>query len=254
MKIGYPNHPRLDLVQEIEWTGENGFGFLDLFIEEDQAVPEKIDVDSAKASIKKHGLGIVGHTACYLPFGSAIPALRKAACDEVIASLPVFRELGAKYVTVHGNWPVSFFSVKEGIDFQVESLTCLVDAARDSGVEIMYEHIESRRDRLQVVVEIMNNVPGLLFHLDVGHVNVGRKDPSKFIERFADRLIHVHFSDNNGLSDQHLPLGCGTVDWERVVDCLKQHYDGTITLEVFTKDRDYLLMSKSKLEELWKGE
>jgi hypothetical protein len=50
MKIGYPNHPRKPLVEEIEWIGRSRFDFLDLFLEEDQAAPEKV-----------RGRGRVGH-------------------------------------------------------------------------------------------------------------------------------------------------------------------------------------------------
>jgi len=51
--------------------------------------------------------------------------------------------------------------------------------------------------------------------------------------------------------DLHLPLGCGDVDWERAVKILKDYYDGTITLEVFSRDRDYVLLSREKLKKLW---
>ncbi|MFH0837482.1 MAG: sugar phosphate isomerase/epimerase, partial [Candidatus Aenigmatarchaeota archaeon] len=63
MKIGYPNHPRKDIINEIEWIGKNKFDFIDLFIEEDQAVPEKIDIIKTKKLLKKYNLDIVGHTA-----------------------------------------------------------------------------------------------------------------------------------------------------------------------------------------------
>ena len=45
MKIGAPTHPRKDLVKEIEWIGRNGFDFVDLFLEEDKAVPDKINIE-----------------------------------------------------------------------------------------------------------------------------------------------------------------------------------------------------------------
>ena len=40
MKIGFPNNPRKNILEEIEWIGKNGFDFIDLFLEEDQAGPE----------------------------------------------------------------------------------------------------------------------------------------------------------------------------------------------------------------------
>ncbi|MEW6557820.1 MAG: TIM barrel protein, partial [Elusimicrobiota bacterium] len=68
-----------------------------------------------------------------------------------------------------------------------------------------------------------------------------------------DRLIHVHLSDNKGgYNDLHIPLGTGNVNWEDAVGLLKRiGYNNTITLEVFSRDRDYLLLTKQKVQKLW---
>jgi len=44
MKIGFPNNPRRDTLNEIEWIGKNGFDFVDLFLEEDMAAPGKQEI------------------------------------------------------------------------------------------------------------------------------------------------------------------------------------------------------------------
>ena len=53
MKIGFPNNPRKDLLKEIEWIGKNEFDFVDLFLEEDKAIPEKINIEKVKKTSKK---------------------------------------------------------------------------------------------------------------------------------------------------------------------------------------------------------
>jgi sugar phosphate isomerase/epimerase len=59
-------------------------------------------------------------------------------------------------------------------------------------------------------------------------------------------------SDNYGKEDQHLPIGAGIIDFSKVVKALKGiGYNDTMTLEVFSRDRDYLKMSKKKMEEMW---
>jgi sugar phosphate isomerase/epimerase len=75
------------------------------------------------------------------------------------------------------------------------------------------------------------------------------------LDAFGDRLSHVHLSDNRGgESDLHLPLGAGTIDWKNVVRMLKRAgWDGTVTLEVFSREREYLLMSR-RLWLKWWGE
>jgi sugar phosphate isomerase/epimerase len=87
---------------------------------------------------------------------------------------------------------------------------------------------------MRIAVENMVNMPALLgrhpeemcgiietvdrdnvgFILDVGHANTnGCLD--RFLE-LKDMVIHVHIHDNHGQKDEHLPVGFGTVPWERV--------------------------------------
>ena len=52
-----------------------------------------------------------------------------------------------------------------------------------------------------------------------------------------------------------MPLGIGTVNWEKAVNSLKASgYDGTITLEIFCNDPmqlKYLDLSRELIQELW---
>jgi sugar phosphate isomerase/epimerase len=75
------------------------------------------------------------------------------------------------------------------------------------------------------------------------------------LQAFHDRLAHVHLSDNFGKrEDLHLPLGAGAIDWRSIISMLKSfRYHGTITLEVFSSDRRYLLLSRDKLREIWES-
>jgi sugar phosphate isomerase/epimerase len=65
----------------------------------------------------------------------------------------------------------------------------------------------------------------------------------------------VHLSDNDGTADQHLPLGSvprSRIDWQEHISKLKAiGYDGTITLEVFSPQREYLLLSRDLLVKWW---
>ena len=252
MKIGFPNNPRKDVLEEIRWIGENGFDFVDFFLEEDKAVPEKIDVECVRKLLHKYNLGVVGHTAWYLPIGSPVKALRKAAIEELERYFEVFCKIGARFVTVHANWPGGMFSAEEGVRFQVESLRVIVNRAGKYNLNIMYEPMDGVEDTVKNVSAILDKVPQLFLHVDIGHTSLFGRRPEHFIKRFFYRLKHIHLHDNDKRKDLHLPLGCGSVNWESVVKILKDYYNGTITLEVFSKDREYVLLSKRKLERLLK--
>jgi sugar phosphate isomerase/epimerase len=251
MKIGFPTHPRKDVLKEIEWIGKNGFDFVDLFLEEDKAVPENIDAKKVRNLLDKYKLGVVGHTAWYLPIGSPAKSIREAAISEAGKYFRVFSKVGAKYVAIHSDWPHSLFSENEGVEFQVWTLKKLVSEARKYRLTVIYEPIGIGHDSIKNVSEILRKVPGLYLHLDIGHANLCGRSPEDFIRKFHNRLRHVHMHDNNGKDDLHLPIGTGSIKWDRLIKVLKKHYDGTITLEIFSKDKDYALLSREKLKKLW---
>jgi sugar phosphate isomerase/epimerase len=105
---------------------------------------------------------------------------------------------------------------------------------------------------------ILDGVPGIGFHLDIAHANLrlGRGVENRtrsLLDAFGDRLVHVHISDNRGGTDDlHLPLGAGTIDWKGHLRMLKAlGYDGTITLEVFSREREHLRTSRQLLLKWW---
>lgn len=252
MKIGFPNNPRKNILEEVEWIGKNGFDFVDLFLEEDKAVPEKIDVKKVKKLLQRYKLDVVGHTAWYLPIGSPVKSFREIAILEAKRYFEVFSKLNVKYVTIHANWPPGMFSTKEGIKFQIETLKKLVEEAKKYNINLIYEPIDTWQDDIKSVSEILKKVPNLYLHIDIGHVNLFGRKPEQFIKKFHNKLKHIHLHDNNGEKDLHIPMGTGNINWENLIKILKKYYSGTITLEIFSRDKDYVLLSKDKLRKLWK--
>jgi sugar phosphate isomerase/epimerase len=70
--------------------------------------------------------------------------------------------------------------------------------------------------------------------LDTSHAAVAGHDPADVLERFGDRLRHVHLSDNAGRGwDSHLPPGEGVLDLEAFLRALASRpYAGSVSLEV----------------------
>ena len=251
MKIGFPNNPRNDVLAEIEWIGQHGFDFVDLFLEPDRAAIEVVDAGRIREALDRFHLTAVGHLAYYLPLASPLPQIRRAAVGTAREYLAVFARIGVPAVTVHANWPPHFFPTSDGIRWQVESLRDLLDVAAELKVRLMYEPVDTELDSAENVEAILAELPNLLCHLDTGHCNLYGRKPAEMIRRFADRLHHIHLHDNDGRRDLHLPPGTGNIDWPSVVRALKSvGYDGTITLEVFSRDKDYVLLAKRKIEAL----
>ncbi len=251
MLLGFPNNPRAELADEIRWIAGAGFDFIDLFFEPDRTEPANLDLPALKRQLDDAGLARVGHTAPYLPIGSSYRQLRRAAAALFAECADACAELGCPGLTIHTDWPGGLFSLAEGIAFQSETLTELKALATARGLALWLEPSPTWRDRTDNIAALLAANPGVGLHADLGHFNVNGNEPLEALHRFRDRIVHVHVSDNDGRSDAHLPLGAGKIDWGRVIPALKEFYDGTVTLEIFSRDREYALRSRQKFLELW---
>ncbi len=255
MLLGAMNHPMRDPVREIASFREAGFDFVDLTLEPARARAADLDIAGVRQALAETGLGLVGHTAWYLPLASPFDELRAAAIGEVERCLEVLAALGASRVNVHPDARVPLYDQDWIIARNVESLRGLAERARELGLTLMLENLPGMFGRVDVLKAIFDALPTLAFHLDVAHANllVPANHSEALLGAFASRLAHVHLSDNKGGDrDLHLPLGAGLIDWPWVVKLLKRHgYDDTITLEVFSQDHDYLILSAQKLRKLW---
>ncbi len=251
MKVGFPNNPRKEIKDEIRWIGENGFDFIDLFFEPDRGEPGRFNIEEIKKLLDYYALERIGHVAWYLPLGSPLNELRTRAVEIVKKYIAVFTEIGCGKVTVHTNWPPSLFSEEEGIKYQSESLQNILAFAGINGVKIMLEPLGTVFDHALNIDRLLSANEGLFFHHDIGHLNIFGRDPVEYLRRYKDKMLHVHMHDNNGIDDLHLPLGAGNINWDQLISVLKSFYDGTITLEIFSEDREYVLYSKKKLLEKW---
>lgn len=252
MQIGMMNDPRLDALSEARWAAEHGFDFLDLTIEGPAAALDQIDAAAIRQVLDGASMDVVGHTAWFLPFASPVERVRRAAVAEVTASLPMFAAVGARLVNVHIASGVSSFGRAAMRRANGQSFAELAARAEPHGIQIMVEHPPDTNISIDDIRAIVDADARLGFHLDVGHANVGGDRLDGMLKALGARLVHVHVSDNRGYGDDHMPLGAGRIDWPRVIRMLKQiGYDGTITLEVFATDRDYLLRSAEKLRRWW---
>lgn len=255
MQIGAMNHPARDLDAELRWMAAQQLEFIDLTLEPPLCAPWQVRPAEIRARLAEMRFGVVGHTAYYLPIGSSFESLRLAAIDELRRAIDVFAAVGARWMNVHPDAHAPFYDEATIVGRNVESLATLVEHARGTGVGVMVENVPGRFNNAPQLAALLDPLPDLGLHLDIGHCNLGveHNTTEEILNRFAARLAHVHLHDNRGgHADLHLALGMGTMDVPRCVRALRDSgYDGTITLEVFSPDPFYLAHSRDRLKELW---
>jgi hypothetical protein len=72
-KIGAMNRPARNPLEEISWFGRQGFHFVDFPLEPPAADLDQIDVGAIRAAFDRYGLGIMAHTAWFIPLSSPVP-------------------------------------------------------------------------------------------------------------------------------------------------------------------------------------
>ncbi len=250
------NFPGRSVTKEIHRIAEDGFDFIDLTLEPPAAwLPDGKEVGRLIGDL---GLAAVGHTAYYLPIASPFKELKQQAFDLYVRALDCFADAGVELVNIHPDNRVPLHPPERMRARNADAISELSGLAAARGLELMVENIDRGFARVDDFIPIFERAPEVGFHLDVAHANLrlglGQTNQTPaFLEAFSDRLSHVHVSDNRGgEADLHLPLGAGAIDWRAMIRALKQAgYDGTVTLEVFAREREYLRTSRRLWLEWW---
>jgi sugar phosphate isomerase/epimerase len=255
MIIGTMNHPAHNVLGEIEWMARMGLEFIDLTLEPPCASSWMVDASAIRAALRKHNLRVVGHTAYYLPLASAIADVRRGAVAEMRRCLEVFQAVGAAWMNMHPDRHTPFHDRYFYIERNLESIRELLPDCRRTGVGLMIENLPGDFNNAAQLGDLLDAVPELGLHLDIGHANlqVDRNTTEEILAAYGNRLRHVHLHDNKGgHADLHMPLGSGTLDVHGALRALRRcGYDGTITLEVFTPDKHFLEYSRDELRRMW---
>jgi len=259
------NSPLRDPLEEVRFAGEKGFDGFELAFEYPFSTPEQIlakrsqllDVFSTYSLVK------LAHTPSLVDICNFYGELREASMRETIKALDVAHKMEVHFLTVHPGFRFPLLFKEQAFRNVVQSLRRLLKVAEDYGMLLGVENLPSgffpfaeHFTRVKEFIELFSQVESdnLRFVLDISHANLRGSDrPQVFINELYSRIAHVHVSDNLGTGDDHLPLGAGRTDYKTPLkELAKRGYDGTITLEIFSLDKDYLLLSKNKVREIFK--
>jgi len=262
MRFGAMNFPVMPVLDEIDSFARMGFDYLELAMDPPMAHHSSLFLrkNDIVTALQDNGLGLVCHLPTFLSTADLTESLRRASVTEMLLSLNVAAEFGAKKVVLHpsmasGMGALVVATVK---GYAFDFLSEMVAVAGQLGLTICLENMFPRNllgvepDDFE---EIFRAFPSLKLTLDTGHANIG--DPQgrrllQLVERFGKQLGHLHFSDNRGKRDDHLAIGEGNVHFPELVRSLKAlGYDDTLTLEVFDKDRGKLVAGRERLKVLF---
>ncbi|MGD2151331.1 MAG: sugar phosphate isomerase/epimerase family protein [Desulfobacterales bacterium] len=262
MLYGAMNFPVNPILKELEAISELGFDYLELTMDPPRAHYSIIrqQKKGLLKALERKKMKLVCHLPSFVYTADLNHALREASLNEVLKSLEVAAELGCLKAVLHPSYilGLGIFVMDQARKYALESLEAIMEKADQLDLLLCLENLFPKTHSLvepEDFAEIFVKFPNLKMTLDTGHAHIEDtegKRAVKFIERFPDRIDHIHVSDNLREADNHLPVGAGTVNFSEIIKALKGiGYDDTITLEVFSKDRDYLKMSRNKVADMF---
>ena len=165
----------------------------------------------------------------------------------IIKTIEICEILGVDTLIVHPLHFVSYKDNKEMLhDVNMEYYNILRPYAEKAGIRICLENMFQCYPRTNKIIpsvccfdggftEYFDELSSDTFTccLDVGHCGLVGTDPQDAIRILGhDRLGALHVHDNDFISDKHIAIGMGKIDWDSVAKAFADiDYKGVFTLE-----------------------
>jgi len=240
----------LELEGALRQAAELGMGLelpFDLF---EAAAPLLPKAEDLKALGARYGVAFTLHLVD-LNLASLFPKSFEAALSRTKDGLAFAEAVGAGVAVLHtGSVPLRHPRVVEAA---WERLFEALSALRPLPVPVAVENLGLEdRDLLQGpddLKRLLDSFPEYGFCLDFSHAFVegGEARVRDYLDRLGDRLLHLHLNDTPGDRDRHLPVGAGSVPFERL---RPSRLPETATFEV-RGDADALRASRAHIRRLW---
>lgn len=257
---------KVPVEEAFPFAAEHDVRWLELACQEPINFPRTFDaarIERVRGLIEQYQMRCVVHSASFVNTAEIMPGVREASEEHLKEYVRLTRDLGCDTLIVHAGYHFSL-GLEEPMAALRQTLSGCAALAEEAGVQMVLENMNVLPPEAEVlylgcttdeVAEVLDAVdsPHLTCCLDLGHAHLLPEGARAFTERFAGRIGHVQLTDNDGVHDQHLALGEGTLDLAESFDqLLRFGYTGGIAIEL--SDREAQLRSLAHLDRFFGGE
>lgn len=193
----------------------------------------------------------------HLPFGHNNDLLgenKEEVFQRMVDAITYANKFNVKKLTLHlGIFPKDK-TREEAVNEVCDVVKKLCNFASKFSINLMIENMPAERELGFSPEEILYiikrcNKNNLFFILDTGHANVSKINIEEYIYLLKDYLIHIHFSDNDGLRDLHNRVNSGTIDFVKVFKALNEiKYNNLHCMEVLYNNSEDLVLYASDID------
>jgi len=203
----------------------------------------KTRINQLKEAKKSLGLTYSLHAPfADINIASPIKPLLDASMKRLKQSLKNANDIDAKIWVFHPGQRTGIGQFYPNADFKqmCESIRDLYTEAEEYGLNIALENLPAKYwflmstpQEFQRLYKETSLPIGIT--LDLGHANLeGQVEP--FVNQLADKIVHVHASNNDGSDDQHNGVDEGNIDYDWFANELKKiGYDKAVVVESMRK-------------------
>jgi sugar phosphate isomerase/epimerase len=268
LKFGQIISPNTNLLPELKKAKKLGSDYAEIVFETKQMPSSVLErSEEIKKVLDKNGLFATVHMPYWIDLGSEYATVRMGWLKECMTGVKAASAIGARKFLVHArmqggmSWMLSK-NKRDILNNMVKNFKEVSAYASRHGLRLVIEN-EPFDDRfgLKDMAYIMKKVDAG-FALDTGHAFISGNGKNKklikdMIRQLGKKIEHIHFGDNNGLADEHLAIGKGSIDYKMVVRELKKVGYGskegaTITFEVFNSGDRGFKSSLKRVRKMWK--
>ncbi len=206
------------------------------------------DLDKQRITLLKEAAKSYNLTySLHAPFAdvniaSPVKPLLNASLKRLTQSLANANAIDAKMWVFHPGQRTGIGQFYPGADFKqmCQSIEQLYAKAEEYGINIALENLPAKYwflmntpEEFQKMYKETNLPIGIT--LDLGHANLeGQIQP--FFNQLADKIVHIHASNNDGSEDQHFGVEDGNIDYNWFAETLEKiGYDKSVIVESMHK-------------------
>src|SRR5262245_33946575 len=238
----------LPLDTALGWIGALGFAEIDLgalpgVCDHVPYVLDRDAVDAVTDTVGATGLRVRSINGDIGDLNRPLDAAGRAARDrhlETLLTLTVSTAADALVLPCGALDHQPVVSPDDDLDLVAQELTRAAERAAEHGVEVWTESLHFYRlcsniALAQRLTDRLADSPVRVV-MDFSHIVASSGDPEDFVDRFGDRIAHVHIRD--AVPDNiNLSVGSGNVDFGRGLKALADKgYAGHFALELETRD------------------
>lgn len=185
-------------------------------------------------------------TTIHAPFldlnpGALDSSIREVARHRLEQTLKAAEYLKPKVIVVHPGFDELHYGdhrdawLANSIDFW----SSLVPVARTIGTVLAVENIfDKNPTNIRALLDAVDD-PCLRHCFDIGHFHIfGDVSLDEWFEQLGSFVVETHLHDNHGKSDEHLPVGEGTVNFGRYFPLLERDAPTAVrTIEAHNTER-----------------